>query len=51
MPREVLVHLNCAVPDGDARSAEEIAQAIVDTLALDPEVIDLDISAPLAEEV
>ena len=55
MPRTILVHLNVEVPDTDTRSANEIADAILDTLSDggdgDERLIDLVTVCPLAEEV
>lgn len=50
MPRTVLVHLNALVPDDDDREPDQLAQEIVDMLAMDPDLARCEISAPLAEE-
>ncbi len=49
--REVLVHLNVEVPDGDTRTADELADTIVAALGYAATVRDLTIVCPMAEEV
>lgn len=51
MTRTILVPLTVRAPEGEDRPPQELAQAIVDSLSVDPEVIDCDISAGIAEEV
>lgn len=52
--REMLVHLNVTVPAGDARTADEIADAIMAAIEVGSDhdaVRDLSIVCPLADEV
>lgn len=49
--REILVHLNITVPGEDNSTANEIADAVVGVLAKDERLEDLEIVAPLAEEI
>lgn len=52
-PREVLVHLNVAVPDGDQRDADQIRDAVMGALEVgsdDESLHGLEIVCPLAEE-
>jgi hypothetical protein len=54
MPRTILVHLNVTPPEGDTRTANEIADAILAAVEVgsdDDSVRGLVIVAPLAEEV
>lgn len=54
MPREILVHLNVQVPDGDDRPAEEIGQAIQGAIEVgsDNESVDgLTIEVALVDEI
>jgi len=48
--RTVLVPLIVRSPYEDDRTPQELAQAIVDALALDPEVVDCEVSALAARE-
>jgi hypothetical protein len=54
MPRTIIVHLNIELPDSDKRTADEIADAITESLSVssdkDPVRFE-DVVAPLAEEV
>lgn len=52
--RETLVHLNVAVPDGDSRTADEIADALLAAIEVgsDNEAVrDLKVVCPLAEDI
>lgn len=52
--REVLVHLNVTVPEGDSRTADEIADAILAAIEVgsDNEAVrGLGIVCPLAEDI
>ena len=54
MPRTILVHLNVSVPDDDHRTAEQVAQALMDAYdvgSLDESVWNLRPSVALAEEI
>lgn len=54
MPREILVHLNATVPDGDDREADEVANAILSAYEVgsdDESVRDLAVVYTLAEEI
>lgn len=52
--RTVVVHLNVGLPVGDARSADEVRDAILGAVEVgqdDDSVRDLDVTCPLAEEI
>lgn len=52
--RTVLVHLNVTVPAGDARTADKIADAILNAIEvgkMDASVAMLEVCCPLAEDI
>lgn len=52
--REILVHLNVAAPDGDDRTADQIAEALMGAVEVgsdDASVRGLTVVVALAEEV
>lgn len=54
MPRTILVHLNVEVPDGDGRTANGIADNVLDAVHIAIESGDVDVlraDVALAEEV
>lgn len=54
MTREILVHLNVTVPEGDDRLAEDIGTAIMGALEVggdDESVSDLEIIVALVDEI
>lgn len=54
MPREILLHLNVSVPDGDDRPVDEIEHAVTGALEVgsdDESLEGLEIVVVLAEEI
>lgn len=54
MPREILMHLNVAVPDGDVRTPDQIADAVMAAAEVgsdDDSVRDLEVVVAMVEEV